>query len=339
VLIARSPFVLAALLAAATLVLAACGKGDAPKATQVAAKVNGDEITVHQVNQAMQRVGNVPEAQAKQAQKQVLDRLVDQQLLVQQAIEKKLDRDPRTVQAIEAARRQILAQAYVEQIASSASKATGDAVKAFYAAHPGLFQERRVYRFAQMAVSAPTDKQAALRARLEELDKQADKAKLLPQLAEWLKVQNLQFRVTQATQSAEQLPLEALPKYQQMKVGDVMFAPSTQGVVISQLTALQNQPLTEQQAVPYIEQYLRNRERLKLSEDEMKRLRAAAKIDYLGDFAALQNQQPAGAQAPADQSAEPPAATSAPSGTAEQAAGQGKSGNQEAIEKGLKGLK
>lgn len=334
-LIARSPFVLAALLAAATLVLAACGKGDAPKATQVAAKVNGDEITVHQVNQAMQRVGNVPEAQAKQAQKQVLDRLVDQQLLVQQAIEKKLDRDPRTVQAIEAARRQILAQAYVEQIASSASKATGDAVKAFYAAHPGLFQERRVYRFAQMAVSAPTDKQAALRARLEELDKQADKAKLLPQLAEWLKVQNLQFRVTQATQSAEQLPLEALPKYQQMKVGDVMFAPSTQGVVISQLTALQNQPLTEQQAVPYIEQYLRNRERLKLSEDEMKRLRIAAKIEYVGEFAALQNEQPAGAQAPAEQ----PPATPAPAGTAEQAAGQGKSGNQEAIEKGLKGLK
>ena len=315
-------------LLAMTLLIAGCGKGaDDKKTTQVAVKVNGDEITVHQLNNAMQRLGNVPEAQAKQTQKQVLDRLVDQQLLVQQAIEKKLDRDPRVLAAIEASRRQILAQSYVEQVMGSAQKSNAEQIKEFYTKHPELFQERRVYRFTQVAIAAPTDMQPKIRAKLEELDKQSDKTKILTQLAEWLKSQNLQFRAQQATQAAEQLPLEALPKYHQMKVGDLLFIPQAQGVVVSQLIAAQTQPLNEEQAQPFIEQFLQNRERLKLSEEEMKRLRSAAKIEYASDFAKLE--QPAVPTTPAPPAAAQPAAPAAP----------GEKGGESVLDKGLQKLK
>jgi EpsD family peptidyl-prolyl cis-trans isomerase len=296
-----------ALLTVVALALVACGD-DEPKSTQVAAKVNGDEITVHQINQAMQRMGNLNEAQVPQAQKQILDRLVDQQLLVQQAVDKKLDRDPRVVQSVEAARRQILAQAYVEQVMGTAAKAADDQVNEFYNAHPELFTERRVYRFTQMAIGAPADRHAEIHARLEELDQQADKQRILPQMADWLKAHDIQFRVTQATQAAEQLPLESLPKYHKMNVGDLMFTATPQGVVVSQLTASQSQPLDQAQARPFIEQFLQNRARLKLSEDEMKRLRAAAKIEYVGEFAKVQDGAASGtAPAPAAPSAEPSA--------------------------------
>lgn len=280
----------------ASMALSACGGGDENEPTKVAAKVNKDEITVQQVNQAMQRLSNVAEAQVKQAQKQVLDRLVDQQLLVQQAIEKKLDRDPKVIASIEASRRQVLAQAYIQQVMGGAAKGSEEAVKDFYEEHPELFQERRIYRFAQLAIAAQGDKQQAIRAKLEELDRQADKGRILVQLAEWLREENLQFRATQNTQAAEQLPIEALPRYHQMKAGDLLFQPGPQGVVVSQLTASQTQPLNEEQARPFIEQFLQNKERLKLSEDEMKRLRAAAKIEYVGDFATLQQAQPGGSQ-------------------------------------------
>jgi EpsD family peptidyl-prolyl cis-trans isomerase len=320
-------FAIPALLIAATLAVVACGHGEGDKkASQVAAKVNGDEITVHQINQAMQRLSNVPESQVKQTQKQILDRLVDQQLLVQKAIDQKLDRDPNVLAAIEASRRQILAQAYIQKVAGGAAKGTDTEAKEFYVKHPELFQERRIYRFAQIAIAVQGDQQQALRAKLEELDKSPDKGRILPQLADWLNQQGIKFRATQTTQAAEQLPLEALPRYQQMKVGDLMFQPSPQGVVVSQLTAAQTQPLNEEQAKPYIEQYLQNRERLRLSEDEMKRLRAAAKIEYLGDFAKLEEEQPSGSQPPAAEAA--PAAGAAPSNA-----------HQDAITKGLEKLK
>lgn len=311
------------------LTLAACGRGaDGEKtASQVAVKVNGDEITVHQINQAMQRLGNVPEAQAKRAQKQILDRLVDQQLLVQQAMEKKLDRDPNVLATIEASKRHILAQAYIQHVMGAAAKGTEDAVKEFYIKHPELFQERRVYRFTQLAIAAPADQHEAIRAKLEELDKQADKGKILQQLVDWLKKENLQFRATQTTQAAEQLPLEALPRYHQMKVGDLLFQPSAQGVVVAQLTASQTQPLNEEQAKPYIEQFLQNKERLKLSEEEMKRLRAEAKIEYVGDFAKLQEDK---AAAPAEQPAQAAPAESTAEGSAE---------SKDFFEKGIQGLR
>lgn len=304
----------------ASLVLAACGRGDSDKkSTQVAARVNSDEITIHQINQAMQRLGKVPEERVAQAQKQILDRLVDQQLLVQKAVEQKLDRDPNVVAAVEASRRQILAQAYIQKVAGAAAKGSGDEIKEFYAKHPELFQERRIYRFTQLAIAAQGDQQQATRAKLEQLDKSPDKDRVLQQLADWLKQQDIKFRATQTAQAAEQLPLEALPRYHQMKIGDLMFQPGPQGVVVSQLTASQTQPLNEEQARPFIEQYLQNRERLKLSEDEMKRLRIAAKIEYVGEFAKLEQAQPA----------TPPA----------QGAAQTGSGDQSSIEKGMQGLK
>lgn len=276
--------------------VAACGKeGESKKETQVAAKVNGSEITVHQVNFALSRLGAMDQAQAKQAQKQVLRSLVDQQLMVAKAQEQKLDRDPQVVQAIEAAKNQILAQAYLERTLSGVAKPGPAEIKDYYAKHPDLFEKRRIFRFQELVVAVKPDNVEAVKAQLSQ-------AKTMDDMIAWLKSQDIKFTGGAAVKTAEQLPLELLPKLNQMKDGQTLVMAAGSNLQILQLVASQEQPVTEDKAAPAIERFLLNQKRKELAEAEVKKLRDAAKIEYVGAFA------DAGAAAPATAAPAQPAA-------------------------------
>jgi len=274
----------AAAVAVALILLLGCTPGgDSKTASPVAAKVNGDEITVHQIDQALSRA-NVPDTQQKQAQTQMLERLIDQQLLVQQAVQKRLDRDAHVLALVDAAKRQILAQAYLEQVAQGAPKSTPQQIKAFYLEHPELFEDRRLYRLKEMAVAAPPDLQPQLRAEVARLERQRDKARTMSELARWLQSHNIKFQTNLSVQAAEQLPSELVGKIHQMKDGDLLVVSRGNAMVVTQLDRSQRAPLSEEQAGPYIEQILQHRRRLDLSSETLSRLRTSAKLEYVGDF-------------------------------------------------------
>src|SRR3974390_2470128 len=106
----------------AALLVTACGHQAAPS-SQVAVKVNKDEITVLQLNQQLQRLpAGVPQDQRDEATRRVIVALIDQQLMAQQAIEHKLDREPDVLSALESARQQLLAQAYVQRVLAAQAK-------------------------------------------------------------------------------------------------------------------------------------------------------------------------------------------------------------------------
>ena len=107
--------------------------------------MNKEEITVHQINFVLAQQRALAPEQAASASRQVLERLIDQELALQKAADQKIDRDPRVVQQLEAARREIIARAYLEKIAAGAPKPTPQEIKAYYDAHPALFSDRRVY--------------------------------------------------------------------------------------------------------------------------------------------------------------------------------------------------
>jgi EpsD family peptidyl-prolyl cis-trans isomerase len=260
----------------ASLLVAGCG--DKKPATQVAAKVNKEEISVSQINGALGRLGNVPSDRAKQAAREVLDKLIDQDLLVQKAMDKKLDRDPNVMQALEAGRRQILAEAYLQKLVGSVAKPSGDDVKVYYDQHPELFAQRRIYRLQELTVAGGKE-------LLPDLQEKVGKAKNLGDVAEWLKEKNIRFAGDVATKAAEQLPMELVPKFAQMKDGQTAVIPGDKAMMLVQLVASQSAPIDLHGASPAIEQYLTNQRRNDLVSKEVKDLRANAKIEYVGDFA------------------------------------------------------
>jgi len=267
-------------LAVAATLLVGCGDKKKEKvATQTAAKVNKEEITVHQINFVLAQQRGIPPAQAASASRAVLERLIDQELALQKADEQKLDRDPRVVQQIEAARREIIARAYLEKIAEGAPKPTSAEVAAYYEKHPALFKERRVYSLQEVAIEATPE-------QVETLKKTLASAKTFVDFVNYLKANNIRFAGNEAVRGAEQLPLASVDDFAKMKDGQAVFNVRPNGAQVINLAASRSQPVTLDQATPAIEQFLRNERKRRLLADDMEALRKAAKIEYVGDFAA-----------------------------------------------------
>ena len=291
------PAMLLVAVAAAAVLLAGCGDKKDKAASQTAVKVNKDEITVHQINFMLQQQRGLRPEQADAASRQILERLIDQQLALQKADDQKLDRDPRVVQQLEAARREILARAYIEKLGESAPKPTPEEIKKYFDDKPALFSDRRIYSIQEIQIEARPDQVPDLREKL-------GSAKNVNEFVEYLKSKDYKFSGNQAVRAAEQLPLNSLDAFSKMKDGQAMVVPAQNGIQVVLLAGSRSQPVTLEQAKPAIEQFLLNERKRKLAEDEMKALRAAAKIEYVGKFAEAAASAPAAAPAmPADPAA------------------------------------
>ena len=221
-----------------------------PADTHALARVNGVEIS------------GKPSPMTQAA----LDKVIDRELLVQKALEAGLDKDPAIVQTIDDARRQVLAQAYVERLAAAAAKASADEVRAFYNENPALFAERRIYRVRELAASVPAES-------IGEGD--------LDQIVASLKARGARYTLTTYTQPAEELPLAFLPKLSRMKPGELAVFPTPVGGTALQLIHAEDAPLAPEQANALIEQFLAGRKRMQLAAAEVKKLREGARIEYV----------------------------------------------------------
>lgn len=279
------------LLAVSAMALVACGeKKDSNVASQTAVKVNKDEITIQQINFVVQQQRNLRPEQADAATKQILERLIDQQLALQKADDLKLDRDPRVLQQLEAARREIIARAYLEKVGEAAVRPTAQEVQAYYDEKPALFKERRIYSLQEIGIEAKPEQMPVLREQLAA-------AKNISEFVDYLKANDFRFAGNQAVRTAEQLPLNSLDSFSRMRDGQAALVPTATGVQVVVLAGSRSQPVSLEQARPAIEQFLMNERRRKLVEEDVKAMRAAAQIEYVGKYAEPAASAPAGAAA------------------------------------------
>ena len=274
-----------------TGMLAGCsakeGSGKSP--SQVAVKVNKGEISVHQVNDLLSRLSrgeNIPEDQIGKARSAAVERLIEQELLIQQAMSHKLDRNPNVMQMIESSRREILARAYGEQIASGATQPTDAEISKFYDENPVLFSKRRVYSLQEINLQVSAERFEEVRAHLQSGGNPQ-------QLTAWFNEQKIPFVVNAGIKPAEQLPLELAKNLAQLNAGQAAFIRTPAGALLLFVVGVQEEPVDRARAKPVIENFLLNQARGESIKAELKRLREAASINYVGDFA------PPAAEAPA----------------------------------------
>lgn len=274
------------LLAAAGL--SACGNKE-KKAGQALASVNGEEITVLQLNEEMQRA-NVPASQQATASKQLLESLIDRQLLQSEAAKDKTDRDPKVVQAIERAKALIVAQAYMQKRIGTVNRPSKQEVEEYFTKNPQFFSERKQFDMKELVI-ASTDMNDQLKAAM-------DRAKSLDEVATWLDTNGVKYARTQLSRTSADLAPELSSKLISMPKGQLFIIREGDRTLLIALADVKDTPVNLTQAMPQIEQFLFNKKTKDAADAEIKRLRATAKIEYLGKDA----DKPAAAPMPASSS-------------------------------------
>lgn len=329
------------LLSAAALVLCAatlagCSKDEAPgesKPGQALASVNGEEITVLQLNEELQRLG-VGAQQQQVAGKQVLQALIDRELLESEAAKEKLDRDPKVMQAIERARSLIIAQAYMQKRLGEPVRPSQAEVEDYFNKNPQFFSNRKQFAMNELILSA-SDLTPEVRAA-------ADNAKSLEEVAVFLDARNIKYGRAHVTRSTADLNPQLSAKLLSMQKGQLFAVKEGDRAMLISIAEVRDAPVTLAIAAPQISQYLMNKKNKELAAAEIKRLRGTAEIAYLNKDYAPNPNAPAGGAAGGGAAATAVAAApaSAPGqGSVAPAAETGAAANTSALERGVAGLK
>ena len=271
---------LIALVFIASIFVTGCGnKTERDKsATQIVAKVDGQEISVHQVNSVLVKATGVTPENLSGAKLEILEKLVDQQIAINEATSKKLDRSPEVITAIENAKREIIARSLLDQIASGQPKPTDEEARKYYSEHPELFSQRRLFSVQEIALRKNTNNIAEIREKVAT-------SKSMDEVSSWLRERKIEFIPNAGNRAAEQVPLEVLPKLHLFKDGQIGLIEGNDAFFVMHLVTSRSAPVDEAQALPRIKIFLFNQrgaEAIKLGKAELK---AKAKIEYLGEFA------------------------------------------------------
>lgn len=269
----------AALGVCGAALLAGCGGSKEGGATQVAAKVNDKELTVHQINFVLQQNPQMAAAAGNDAPRQVLERLIDQEVTLQQGLDQKLDRDPGVVSAIEAAKRDIIARAYMDRVLAKLPAPTPQEVQAYFDGKPELFSQRQIYNVTEIQLALPADQVPELQALLQS-------GKPAEAIVQWAQAKSLRSALNHVTRAAEALPLTLLPQLAKVPPGQGLMQMEGDIARVLYVDSRRPEPVSLDQARNPIQAAIANERRRQAVQDEIQRLRGAAKVVYEGAFAA-----------------------------------------------------
>lgn len=280
-------------LTSAVLLVTACQK----KAEgQVVAIVNGEEITLTELNAEIADL-NVPANADKEAvRNQVLQRMVDRRLLVQAAKEAGLDRDPQFLTQQRRMEEQLLVSMYGKKTMDSIRVPDQTAIDKYISTHPTQFADRKRFKLDQLQIDVPADP-----TRLKELES----AHSLAEVATRLTAMGIAFQRGTGTLDSAGVAPEMLQRLQSLPPGEPFIVPRNGKLVINAITAVESVTVSPEQARPIAAQAIRNEELNKIGEQRLKEAKAKAKIEFQPGYEAKANAAKPAALPAADNAAEP----------------------------------
>lgn len=261
------------LMLASSLLITGCTK----KATgQTVAVVNGEEVTVGELNAELASA-NVPASADKEAVRaQVLQGIVNRRLLAQQAREQGLDKSPEFVAKQRQLTEQLLIELSTNRSVTSSQLPDQRAIDAFIAAHPGMFRGREIMTLQQVQFAAPT------RADILEKFKQT---RSMDELIATLTAAQIPYQSGQSKLDSATLPQNLLQTINKLPPNEPFIIPQGGQMVANVIVARQSAPTVPEQNRRLALAQMRKQEVEKKFAKSLEQLRASAKIEYQPGYA------------------------------------------------------
>lgn len=265
--------------------LAACGQQEPKKETsrdqgQTIARVNGQEITEHELESELKQLGEIEPEERSAMAREVLRRMVRRAVLAQKAEEANLHRTPEVMMDLRRQRAETLARAYLRNGIARQLPISKYDVEDYVDQHPHYFEERKHYVFDQVLIDNDlvTDE---IRDALEGLT-------TLSEVESVLAERSVEFSRRLNSNLGSQFPREAVVKLDALEPGEIFLTETNDQVVISELVKSRLQPVSGEEARELAEHLLSAQRDAAASRRIIEELLANSNIEFLGSFSDTQ---------------------------------------------------
>jgi EpsD family peptidyl-prolyl cis-trans isomerase len=260
-------------IAASFLLAVACDQG-APKG-QVIAVVNGDEITIAELNEEA-RARNVAGANEPAVRGALLQDLIDRKLLAQKAVQEKLGRSQQHLIASHRMKEVLLAQQLLGSSERGLRPPTETELQAFIDANASAFTRRTILSVDQITFPRPSD--PALVRRIEAAETLGAIEALLLQAA-------LPPERLVKTWDSAILPGAVIGRLLASKPGKPFLLPHGNLLIAGEVLSSVAQPMEAEQRLRLANERLMAERKDRWMRQMLERLRAGAQISHQGGFA------------------------------------------------------
>lgn len=243
---------------------------------QVAAVVNGDEITLQEVNAEMGLQQAPPGVEKDSARQGALQRIVNRRLLAQAAKDDGLDKSPEYLIRRTALDDALLVQTLAKKINATIKVPESRQIDAWVAQRPAMFAARSILTIDRLQFAAKID---------PSLVTQLEAAHSLDAVVETLRTNKIEFRRDKGEIDTARLNPALVKQILALPQGEPFILPQdglyVAGVVVSSRPA----PVEGDKVRPLAVSALRDEQLNKAVESRLTTARQAAKIEYQAGFA------------------------------------------------------
>ncbi len=271
-----------ALLLGAAVTLGACGNEtkaeDSLKKGQVVATVDGEDITVYELNAELQGL-NLPNGERRRAvEKAALQRMIERKLLASIARERGLEKTPDYLLQKRLADENILVSLLRRDVARKVPPVSDEEAERYVADHPLTFGERKIWVVDQIQFPAPADT-AAL--------KSYEPLKTLDQIEAKLTADGTPFRRIPTSIDTLQISPENTRRIAALPPGEVFITPVGSGLSANLITETRASPVTGNDALQLAKSMIQRQKLVDSAKAELEPMvkQAKAEVRYQPGYA------------------------------------------------------